>query len=323
MLHYLDGVDNIAGNPNENYSRELQELHALSVDGGYTPNDVKEVARAFTGWTVSDNAFACAGDNHDSGSITLDLGKTPVTLSESEAQASCTTSGDWVLDRLAEHPSTHEFICEKLTQLFVNDDPPASIVSDCVSVFGTNVEGSDQIALAVEAILSHSTFVDALDYLDKVKTPLELEVGFVRNFGLPASGGLGDLAAELEQMSMRLFGRSPPDGYPEVAEDWVNSELILQRFRFIADIAFNTSTNDIFVDPVDFFSVRHGKNSAVEIVDFLLDLALANEHGTVERDQALAILNAGSPFDIGATDATQKLRRLLAAVLNHPGYQFQ
>jgi hypothetical protein len=130
-------------------------------------------------------------------------------------------------------------------------------------------------------------------------------------------------------MGMNLFQFSTPDGFPEKSEDWVNSGLLQRRFAFISDMAFNSNpTNDIYLnlDPTDLNSYFNALSltSANEIVDFLMDLALQNQHTAFERDQALAILNQDILFaNENDTVKENKLRVLLAVILNYPGYQYQ
>lgn len=330
MLYYLDSYLSEVTAPNENYARELLELHTVEV-GNHTQADVEEGARAFTGWTVDvgTGTYTCDPAKHDYGAISLDLTNGVGTYNLAARTpdgtvATCEAAGQWVIDQVIAHPNTANFICKKLTAVLVNDDPPASVVSACASAFLANTASPDQIKLAVEAILTTPRFADADDYLDKVKTPLELASGYLRTFEIPETGDLEDIQAEIQQMSMDLFQFSTPDGYPETAIDWVNSELLLQRFRFVSDVAFNTSVSgDVYIDPLAFFT-GHGKTTDVDIVDFLMDLALANGNTTLERDEALAVLNNGSTY-VSVDDATKRtrLRRLLAVVLSYPGYQYQ
>ena len=141
-LYYLDGVISVAGNPNENYPRELMELNTLSVDGGYTQTDVEQVAIALTGWTVDPLSFSytCDPATHDYiSAITLDLGQTPVTLAARDpldrSQANCEAAGQFVLDQLFNHSSTAEYLCEKLSHLFlseITDSPSYANAVECL-----------------------------------------------------------------------------------------------------------------------------------------------------------------------------------------------
>lgn len=204
--------------------------------------------------------------------------------------------------------------------------------------FSASLGSSDQIAQIVDTILTIAEFTNADDYLDKVKTPLELTAGYLHNFDvvnsdITLSGDLNNLRSELDQMSMALFRFNTPDGFSEQSVDWINSGLIQQRFAFISDMAFNTnSTGDIYLDPTAFFAAHTAASTAVQIVDYLMDLALQNQHTIPERDTALDILNNVNGFDSSNNDFNaetdvnikqNRLRTLLAVVLNYPGYQYQ
>ena len=338
MLYYLDGVTNTALAPNENYGRELMELHTLSVNGGYTSQDVENVAVAFTGWAANANGdFMCDVADHSTDDITLDLGPLyigPNTISE----ASCEGAGLAVIDQLVRHPSTGEFICEKLTELLVSDQITPDIVMACADEFALTVNDLQQIAKVVRIILEHIEFTQATDYLDKVKTPLELTAGYLRNFDIlnsdlvpPLTGDLDQLSSKVSAMGMTLFQFSTPDGFPEQSIDWVNSGLMQRRFAFISDMAFNTnSTNGIYLnlnpdpaDPDSFFNAL-GLTTADEIVDYLMAMALQGRNTVFERAQALAILNQGGNFELDIVSVKEnKLRILFAVVLNNPTYQYQ
>lgn len=360
MIYYLDGITNINIAPNENYGRELMELHTLSVDGGYTDLDVVNAAIAFTGWTVVDpdgdpltdnSEFACDPALHDYNNIVLNLGDGvgvhTISTPEPHDASTCEFAGQAVFDLLIAHASTGEFICEKLTELLVSDNITPSVVSACETTFAGSLDDTDQIAQVVEAILTTAEFTNTDDYLDKVKTPLEMTAGYLRNFNVgslgvipPApqtvldvvlSGDLDDLRGELDQMGMSLFRFNTPDGFSEQSVDWINSGLTRSRFAFVSDMTLNTSpTGDIYLDPAAFFAAADGTalrtdGSAVQIVDYLMKLAIQNQHTALEREEALAILNNGSDFDT-ETDAAIKqnrLRVMLAVALNYPGYQYQ
>ena len=148
MIYYLDGISNVAGNPNENYGRELMELHTLSVDGGYTDLDVVNAAIAFTGWTVvdpdsnpltNDSFFACDPNIHDFSDIVLDLGDgvgtTTISTPEPHDTSSCEFSGQAAIDLLVARSVTGEFICQKLTELLVSDNITPSVVNACENYF--------------------------------------------------------------------------------------------------------------------------------------------------------------------------------------------
>jgi uncharacterized protein (DUF1800 family) len=221
-------LDNVAARRprgiNENYARELMELHTLGVDGGYTQQDVMEVARALTGWTLTrgpqGGGFQFRPEVHDAEAKTI-LGQTfPAGRGEDE--------GERVLDLLASHPSTARFIATKLARRFLSDEPPAALVERAAATF-TSTKG-DLRAVLRTIITSDEFFADAA-FRAKVKTPFELVVSASR-----ALGGTPDATPRSAQLVARLgqpiYGRQTPDGYPDVADEWINTGAILNRMNF-------------------------------------------------------------------------------------------
>lgn len=209
---------------NENYARELMELHTLGVDGGYTQQDVMEVARALTGWTLArgpqGGGFQFRPEVHDAEAKTI-LGQTfPAGRGEDE--------GERVLDLLASHPSTARFIATKLVRRFVSDEPSADLVDRAAATF-TSTKG-DLHAVLRTIITSDEFFADAA-FRTKVKSPFELVVSASR-----ALGGAPDATPRSAQLVARLgqpiYGRQTPDGYPDMADEWINTGAILNRMNF-------------------------------------------------------------------------------------------
>jgi uncharacterized protein (DUF1800 family) len=210
---------------NENYARELMELHTLGVDGGYTQKDVQEVARALTGWTIDrpaqGGAFVFRPQMHDFGEKTI-LGQDfPANHGEDE--------GERVLDILASHPSTAHHIAFELAQRFVADDPPAALVDRAASVF---LETRGDLREVTRTIVTSPEFFSADAYRAKVKTPLEFIVSAIRMAGGTVVNAQ-PLIAELRQnMGMPLYGCQPPTGYSMTADAWVNTGALLDRMNF-------------------------------------------------------------------------------------------
>jgi uncharacterized protein (DUF1800 family) len=208
---------------NENYGRELLELHTLGVDGGYTQKDVTELARAFTGWTVTvqreDSAYKFDDRMHDPGSKTV-LGHAIAEGGEKE--------GLDALHMLAHHPSTARFISKKLAMRFVSDDPPAPLVDRMADTF---LRSGGEIREVIRTMLRSPEFWAPQAYRAKAKTPLEFVVSCVRATGFDVRDAqpLGRAIAEL---GMPLFGMPPPTGYSMKASAWINSAALLGRIRF-------------------------------------------------------------------------------------------
>jgi uncharacterized protein (DUF1800 family) len=210
---------------NENYARELMELHTLGVDGGYTQKDVQEVARALTGWTIDQprqgGQFTFRSQMHDYGEKTI-LGQDfPAKHGEDE--------GERVLDILATHPATAHHIAFELSQRFVADEPPASLVDRAAQVFLTT---HGDLREVTRAIITSPEFFAAGAYRAKVKTPFEFIVSAIRMSGGTVTNPQ-PLIAELRQnMGMPLYGCQPPTGYSMTAEAWVNTGALLDRMNF-------------------------------------------------------------------------------------------
>ena len=209
---------------NENYARELMELHTLGVDGGYAQKDVQEVARAFTGWTVDmprqGGGFRFEPRMHDSGE--------KFVLGVRIPRGGGKRDGELVLDLLAKHPSTARFMATKLARRFVADEPPRSLVERATARFR---ETEGDIREVVRTIITSREFFAASAHRAKVKTPFEFVVGAVRASGVDGRDGRLMVQA-LRQLGMPLYMCQPPTGYSDRAEAWVNTGALLNRMNF-------------------------------------------------------------------------------------------
>ena len=209
---------------NENYARELMELHTLGVDGGYTQQDVIEVARALTGWTIARGAqgggFAFRGEVHDASAKTI--------LGTSFAANRGIEEGEAVLDLLASHPSTAKFIATKLARRFVSDTPPAALVERATATFRRT---NGNIREVVRTIVTSPEFFASASYRAKVKSPFELVTSTMRAMQAPpdATPRTSQLVSRLGQP---IFGHQAPNGYPETGDAWMNTGAILNRINF-------------------------------------------------------------------------------------------
>ncbi len=209
---------------NENYARELMELHTLGVDGGYTQQDVIEVARALTGWTLDRGAqggdFVFRPQVHDAGAKVILGEKFPAGHGEDE--------GERVLDMLAKHPKTAEFIATKLARRFVSDTPPAALVQRAAATFR---KSDGNIREVVRTIITSPEFFATSAYRSKVKSPFELVTSALR-----AMNAAPDSTPRTSQLVTRLgqplFGHQAPNGYPETGDAWMNTGAILNRINF-------------------------------------------------------------------------------------------
>jgi large repetitive protein len=315
MLYTLDGIRNMKGRPNENYGRELLELHSLGVDGGYTQQDVEEVARAFTGWTVESGVFAFNAALHDSAA--------KVILGQAIAAGGGQSDGETVLNIVAGHSSTARFICRKLVALFVSDQPVDSLVGRCAATFLSRHAASDQMGQVVSTILASPEFQGAGYRGAKIKTPLEFVLGAVRQFGGENVGD--DLGLELQRQSMPLFLNPSPTGYPEGGAAWLSSNMLLSRIRF-ADrlLAYAPGDAQTQISLAERMTAQ-GFMTAEGVAGRMLEWTLGPNFTNRERQLALDVLTEVDtyPYMPALPDTELRLRRLGKALMSLPGYQYQ
>jgi uncharacterized protein (DUF1800 family) len=224
-----DGVRSKRG-INENYARELMELHTLGVDGGYTQDDIVNVARAFTGWTIQPregSGTRFVARLHDD--------KAKVVLGHSIKAGGGEKDADEVLDILAAHPSTARHIADKLAIRFVSDTPPASLVERAAARF-TATKGD--LREVVRTIVTSPEFFATEVYRAKVKTPLEFVASALRATGAEVRSAL-PLARELRDMGMPLYFCQPPTGYDDTATTWVSAGALVSRMNFAVALGKN------------------------------------------------------------------------------------
>lgn len=232
---------------NENYARELLELHTLGVDGGYTQRDVQEVARCFTGWTIfaprggGAAAMAVMGNAarenagrfffnarmHDDGEKTVLGHKIPAGGGMKD--------GRMVLDILAHHPATAKFIATKLARHFVADSPSTALVDQVASAY---TKSNGDIRETLNAIFCSPEFNSPAAYRAKVKRPFELAISAIRTLGAETNGG-PQLHQWIARMGEPLYGFQTPNGYSDTAESWVNTGGLLERLNFGLALASN------------------------------------------------------------------------------------
>jgi uncharacterized protein (DUF1800 family) len=208
---------------NENYARELLELHTLSVDGGYTQQDVVNVARAFTGWTIgrpNDPGFRFAAMMHDRGEKKI--------LGHVIAAGGGIEDGEKVLDILATHPATARHIAFKLAQRFVSDAPPQGLVDRAAQKFQST---KGDLREVVRAIVTSPEFFAADAHRAKVKTPFEFVASALRATGADMRTAMPVVRA-LAGLGMPLYLCQPPTGYDETAATWVSSGALVNRMNF-------------------------------------------------------------------------------------------
>ena len=215
---------------NENYARELLELHTLGVDGGYTQDDIVNIAKAFSGWTMQPrqgSGFIFASNRHDRGE--------KVVLGHTIKAGGGESDGDRVLDIVAAHPSTAKHIATKLAIRFVSDNPSRALVDRIAARF---MATQGDLREVTRALLASPEFLAADAHRSKVKTPLEFVASALRATGAEVRTAL-PLARTLRDMGMPLYFCQPPTGYDETASTWVTAGALVSRMNFAVELAKN------------------------------------------------------------------------------------
>jgi len=213
-----------SGGLNENYGRELLELHTLGVDGGYTQQDVINVARDLTGWTIKPPAagggFVFRPEMHDAGE--------KIVLGHKLAAGRGMEDGEDVLDIVSRHPSTARFIATKLVRHFVSDDPPKALVDQAAAVF---MKTNGDIREVVRTIITSNEFFSQQAYRSKVKSPFEVVVSAMRAMDAQPDS-TPRTAQVIAYLGQPIFGHQAPNGYPDTGDAWMNAGAILNRINF-------------------------------------------------------------------------------------------
>jgi hypothetical protein len=306
---------------NENYARELMELHTLGVEGGYTQKDVTEVARAFTGWTINaprgagvygaDDDESRAGTfvfnqrTHDPGEKTVLGVKIPAGGGQED--------GRKVLDILVAHPSTARFIATKLARKFVSDTPDPALVRRVADAFQRS---NGDIKTTLRAVFSSPEFNSAAARRAKIKTPFELAASALRTLGAEVEVRPA-LVQWVARMGEPLYGYQAPTGYPDEASYWVNTGALLERLNFSLALVSNRIPG-ARVDLARFVGEEAASSRAVDqkaIVERFLALAVQGDISPRSREVLMKQLTAqaGAPVTAAADDEAAREKNVSAA----------
>jgi uncharacterized protein (DUF1800 family) len=287
------------GGLNENYGRELLELHTLGVDGGYTQQDVINVARALTGWTFprpqqGGGAFEFNPQMHDAGA--------KVVLGHRLAAGRGIEDGEDVLDIVSRHPSTAKYIAFKLARRFVSDTPPAELVERAAATF-RRTDGD--IRAVVRTIVTSKEFFSRAAYRSKVKSPFEVVVSALRALGAQPDGTLRTAQA-IATLGEPIYGHQAPNGWPETGDQWMNTGSILNRINFGVAIAAGRIPG---VSPTNWKGAESLQNAPVEQqVDAVVGALLG---GGVSPATRAILITGKNPFlaSAAALDTTPEMAR--------------
>lgn len=301
MLVYLDNHVSRGGRLNENYARELMELHTLGADNGYTQDDVIALARTLTGWTCgpgsgasgSEYGFTFRPDMHDTGEATV------VGLHLDGTGG--VTDGELVIRHLANHPNTARFISTKLCRYLVHDDPPESLVA---SVAETFLASKGDLREVYRAIVFSPDFMDARYYRTKFKTPFEFVVGVLRTTGAQIES-TEHVSKALSGMGQAVYECVEPTGYYDQAESWLDPGVMVYRWNFAIELVL-------------------GKVDGIKVGDEFTEQVLKAEQATRTKKIMEIVLP-------GVTDSATKrlilqtgdIREMVALALGSPAYQQQ
>jgi Protein of unknown function (DUF1800)/TAT (twin-arginine translocation) pathway signal sequence len=312
MLLYLDNAASHKAHPNENYARELMELHTLGVDGGYTEKDVKEVARALTGWTVYQDGsgrFRFDENAHDQGAKTV--------LGHSLTAGRNVEDGLETLDILATHPSTAHHICRKLVRRFVSDAPLPALVASAAQVF-TSTDGD--IRKVLRHILTSAEFMQAQG--KKLRRPLDFLVALMRITG--ATFEKPEVAYYLlEQMGQVPFFWHPPNGYPDAAAAWINTSGLLARWNVAMNVMYASDIGMFGIHvPVD--RLFPGVKSVGALVDAAIDRVLGGSIAEADREQLIRFVAEGGKASDPITGhiRTARISTLIGLLMASPYFQW-
>jgi uncharacterized protein (DUF1800 family) len=313
MVTYLDSRDNRKGKPNENYARELMELFTLGVAGpdgkpSFTETDVREVARAFTGWNLdAERKFLFRQNQFDGGQKTV-FGQTGAF------------GGDEVIDLILAHPACAPYICRRLFSFFAYDGPEPAVLAPLVETFRRS---GGSIRAVVRAVLTSPAFFSERAYRAKAKSPAEFVAGMARSLKLDTDAT--GFQSSVQRMGQTLFNPPNVAGWPG-GISWFNTTSWLERVNQVNKIL--SIRKDAHTQPVDLFGIvqREALNTPERAVDYVLSLLVDGQVRGEQRQALIDYVNEGGlwrgqPAKETDPAVDRKLRGLYYLVMSMPEYQ--
>ncbi len=340
MLYYLDNHINSNAGPNENWARELLELHTLGAENSmgvrlqsevpldddgvpvaYVDADVYETTRCFTGWTFDRDTgeFVYREDWHDR------FQKNVLGLFLPADQAPM-VDGNAVLDRVAAHPGTARHIAGKLCRRLIADDPPEEVVAAAARVFLEQREAPDQLRQVVRSILLSEAFRNT--WGRKVKRPFEIVVGALRAANVSPRFALEEDVAEhflwtFDRAGQPLFAHRAPDGYPDTAEDWLSTGTLVMTWRAVNWVLAADDDDDVPLLDVE-AETPEGVRTPKQLADHWIPRVLGRSGDPWLRREIVDFLALGRnpdlPLDLGDEGVAERVRNAVALVAMSPKF---
>lgn len=353
MLVFLDTTENFVGTPNENYARELMELHTVGIDGGYTEQDVAELARVLTGWTVCKKPAAtdpplatCIDealidtdqepdgfwvahfdpDRHDCEPKLLFAGTAEETVVPATCGDAAAAAGelDLALDLLAAHPSTARFVSRKLLQAFVLENPEDALVDEVVATWNDpgNPAGPGDLRAVLSKVVSLPLLAPNIQRHRKIKTPFEHVASAIRAVRGVTNGSTHVVDA-LERMSQPLHDHSQPTGFPERGSSWIDTTGTLERQSF--GFALMSSRDKGFHDNLKRLLAENGVSTdpdhAEQLVDFLAEVLFGGAIDVATRGTVLSFLMSDQEGNPSPEYDLEQIEDAVAFMLGLPQFQ--
>lgn len=306
MIVWLDNQQNRKGKPNENYAREIMELFSLGI-GNYTEKDIKEGARAFTGWQTLPNGFYFNQRQHDDGEKTF-------------LSVTGNLNGDDVIDILVRQPAASKFIAKKLVKFYVADQPDPGLVNRIADVY---VQSKYDIKEMMRALLTDDVFLSEKAFHAKIKSPVELAIGTIKTLQFRQLDS--DLPAMLARMGQDIFMPPNVKGW-DGRQAWIATDTMMERFNFA-----NRMTSEKFAEMDKYMSPselmqKQGITAAGPAVDYFLDLLVDGDVPSSTRQKLVAYVSSdikGNPVGTIPDNRTldAKLRGLVHLIMTLPTYQ--
>ncbi|MCH2226330.1 MAG: DUF1800 domain-containing protein [Candidatus Caenarcaniphilales bacterium] len=321
MLYYLDNYLNNKAYAQENYAREVMELHALGVDGGYTEEDVRSVAEMFTGLTfVADKVFY---DSDEHLFKDLEVSFLDEVIPGGTSQADFINQVDTFLEKLAAHPSTAKFICKKLIEYFVDENVPSALQLSCQNTFLANAEDANQLKKVMEVILLDDEFVDYSHYRNKIANPMfqaiqVMRAGWDDNLDQRYNGSTKNTVYNQAASQEFVPGfAGPPTGYKEISTSWMNQGQLVKRIAYNKKVSKDFAYREAHLTAI---INKFQDKTKEDFLRYVLDIFVADAYTDEEFNALLALFPEDFAFNV-AYNNVQTMKRIFFIAASMPRSQ--